>query len=157
MTPNPSGPAGPLRIEQRRSRGRRLSVLGVAVLLVTAGVAGCATDSPAQGDQARIKKVASQFATAVDRADVAGIVGLLCPEEAGGITDSDLPPDGKELGATARPVHLSDIRITGDVAGVRVTRPGLTTNLYLRREVDGWKVCASAGDVLSAGVSPAPR
>ena len=43
------------------------------------------------------------------------------------------------------PVEISEVRVTGDVASVRVTRPPVpATTMYLRKENGVWKVCAAA-------------
>ncbi|MDY0811442.1 hypothetical protein [Kitasatospora purpeofusca] len=86
-----------------------------------------------------------QFATAVDQADVAKTVSLLCPEEANAIADSDIPPDSSQLATTTQPIKVFNIQVQGNVATARVTRPGVSATLLLRRDAGTWKVCDPAG------------
>ncbi|MDH6116284.1 hypothetical protein [Kitasatospora sp. GAS204B] len=139
MTPNP---------ERRPRKGP--FVLGAAVLIVvTGGAIGYAQVQHAQvqhahSDPVRIQQVVDQFATAVDRADVAKTVSLLCPEEANAITDSDIPPDSSQLATAKRPIKVSGIQVRGDLATAQVTRPGVSATLHLRKDAGTWKVCDPA-------------
>jgi hypothetical protein len=79
----------------------------------------------------------ADFALAVDRGDTPRMVGLLCREEARGVTD-----DGAESGDAERdtrskpiPVTTSDVRIKGNLASVVVTRPAQKPRaVHLRKE-----------------------
>ncbi len=119
-----------------------------AVLLAAAGGI-TAYLLPDQGDteQSRIKKAVADFALAVDRGDTPRMVGLLCLEEARGVTDDGLDSGDAERDTRSKPIPVttSDIRIKGSVASVVVTRPAQKpTAVYLRKEKGAWKLCAPA-------------
>ncbi|MBD0692142.1 hypothetical protein [Streptomyces sp. CBMA123] len=160
----PPAPTSPPEIPRRVPRKRWPYLLGVAVLLlVAAGVVGYVEKDRAPGEPDRVRQVADRFAGAVDRGDVAASVGMLCAEEAGDLADDGLPSgeaspsaDEQQPGASGPPVEISDVRIQGDVASVHVTRPGVDTTLYLRKEAGVWSVCAPAAARLPATASPRP-
>ncbi|MFG2287609.1 hypothetical protein ACGFOU_16320 [Streptomyces sp. NPDC048595] len=119
-----------------------------AVLLAAAGGI-TAYLLPDQGDseQSRIEKAVADFALAVDRGDTARMVGLLCLEEARGVTDDGADSGDAERDTRSKPIPVttSDIRIKGSVASVVVTRPAQKpTAVYLRKEKGAWKLCAPA-------------
>ncbi|MER6302327.1 hypothetical protein ABT247_22590 [Kitasatospora sp. NPDC001539] len=64
-----------------------------------------------------------------------------------------LPPGG---GRSAPALDVSDVRIQGDTASARVTRPGVDATIHLRREAGVWKVCEPADGELSATASRQP-
>jgi hypothetical protein len=107
----------------------------------------------------RTRMLVEHFAVAVARDDQPAVLKLLCASEAEALMEDDdfdpsqAPPDGS---AAVRPVTVADIRITGDTASARVTRPGQQdVTLHFRKESGTWKVCAPAGDpTASAGASP---
>ncbi|GAB3571564.1 hypothetical protein GCM10027445_27050 [Amycolatopsis endophytica] len=98
-------------------------------------------------EEDRVEDVADRFVTAVDTQDQRTMVELLCASEAAAVTgDDDYDPayDGYTSGF-ARARSLDDVRISGDAASVRLTRPDQeASTLYLLRENGVWKVCASA-------------
>ncbi|MFD5465042.1 hypothetical protein ACFWIQ_19765 [Kitasatospora sp. NPDC127059] len=160
----PPAPAGPPEIPRSAPRKRWPYLLGAAVLLLAAaGIVGYVTTDRAPSEPDRVRQLVGRFATAVDRGDVAGSVGMLCPEEAGDMADSDLPSDGvspsadeQQPAASGPPVEVSDVRIEGDVASAHVTRPGVDTTIYLRKEAGAWSVCAPAAARLPGAASPRP-
>ncbi|MFD0901841.1 hypothetical protein [Actinomadura sediminis] len=94
-------------------------------------------------DEARVHATVERFAHAVDREDMVTTLGLLCDEEARSLIESGVPE--KERGgdgSAERPVETSDVRIIGDLAEVRLTRPSQEpATLYLRKEGGSWKMC----------------
>jgi ketosteroid isomerase-like protein len=115
------------------------------------------------GDETRIRVLVKDFATAVDTEDQAGLVRLLCAEEAAGITDDDdyNPADDS---AAAEPqigqlsVQTSDIHVTGDTASAQVARAAdEPRTLYFRKEQGAWKVCAPAAGPPARSTTPTSR
>jgi hypothetical protein len=94
-------------------------------------------------DEAQIRTTVEKFAHAVDREDTATMIAMLCEEEAQSLIDEVPSPDAHGLGPSyERPINISDIRVTGDVAKARVTRPAQQpATLYLRKEANTWKLC----------------
>ncbi|MEU4120529.1 hypothetical protein AB0F71_39315 [Kitasatospora sp. NPDC028055] len=122
---------------------------------------GEAVPSPALREADRVRQVVARFATTVDQGDVAGTLRMLCTEEAGEMADDDLPSgggspsaDGPEPAASGPPVEISEVSVHGDVASAHVTRPGVDTTIYLRKEAGVWSLCASAAERLPAAASP---
>ncbi|MEW2308916.1 hypothetical protein AB0918_09820 [Streptomyces sp. NPDC006864] len=146
-------------VPQRKPWKRWPYLLGGAVLLV-AGVIGYVETQQAPSEADRVRQVVGRFATAVDQGDVAGTVGMLCTEEAGEMADADLPSGGSssadehQPAASGPPVEISEVRIEGDVASAHVTRPGVDTTIYLRKEAGVWSPCAPAAKQLPAPASP---
>jgi hypothetical protein len=154
----------------RAGSAGRWAIVAVAAglaVVVACGLVGCVVVTRVGGDQAtvlstsdeaKIRKLVNQFAAAVDREDQAAIVALLCTEEAEGITDDEDYDPSRDGGVTERrtaPITISDIRITGDVASARISRPSQPdTTLYFRKENGVWKVCAAAGDTPRPSPSP---
>ncbi|GAA1593984.1 hypothetical protein GCM10009678_90200 [Actinomadura kijaniata] len=125
-------------------------LLSLPVLLVAAAVAvvagHLATSGPdlgGGGEQGKVRKVVTDFAAAVDRNDNAAVLSMLCPQEAEGVADDlDSPGDRGDPRAELVPITVEDVRITGDVAEARVTRPRQRpATLFLRREGGVWKLC----------------
>ena len=139
-----------------RRRGIRLLV-GVAGAVLAAGVlAGCQKQD--ESDDAQIRRVVDQFATAVDRVDQPAILALLCTEEADEMReDDDFDPDAAPLAdPKTRSVQASDIHVDADTASARISRPDQPdTTLWFRREGGTWKVCAPAGDEATPSPSSA--
>jgi hypothetical protein len=128
--------------------------------VVLAGVVVWVLVARANSDETKIQRLVGDFATAVDRDDQDKLLGLLCAEEASDITeDDDFDPANNGGPITDpgdnRPVRAADIRVTGDTASARITRPAQPdTTLYFRKESGHWRVCASAGD--PAAPTPTP-
>ncbi|GHF07166.1 hypothetical protein GCM10017786_45970 [Amycolatopsis deserti] len=100
-------------------------------------------------EEDRVAEAVDRFVTAVDTEDQAGILDALCGAEAASLTgDDDFDPayNGHTSGSP-REREIAGVRIDGDVAAARLTRPGQPpTTLYLLRENGGWKVCAPAAE-----------
>jgi ketosteroid isomerase-like protein len=125
------------------------------LVLVAAGIVLSTVVARANSDEAKIAALVDDFAVAVDQSDQATIVTLLCAEEASAITeDDDYDPadNGPVTGQQKKPsVTTSDIRVNGETASAKIARPSQSdTTLYFRKEGGGWKVCAPAGDQVSA-------
>ncbi|MFD0817185.1 hypothetical protein ACFQ0D_02365, partial [Micromonospora zhanjiangensis] len=134
-------------------------VAAVLALVITAGVVGWVLVARANSDEAKIQRLAGDFAAAVDRDDQGKILSLLCAAEAADITEDDDydPAEGGPVvspGPT-RPVKTSDITVTGDAASARVSRPGQPdTTLHFRKESGHWRVCDPSGE--GSGATPTP-
>ncbi|MDA0637444.1 hypothetical protein OUY22_28905 [Nonomuraea sp. MCN248] len=144
MDPRPPSPAPPRPSLTSWLVAGALIALAVCAAVVFAALSrtgpdptGAATENP---EEARIRTTVETFAHAVDREDTAAMIGLLCEEEAEGVTRRSPRPG---LGpAHERPVEVTDVHVTGDVATARVTRPAQQpATLYLRREAGVWKLC----------------
>jgi ketosteroid isomerase-like protein len=95
-------------------------------------------------DEDQIRTTVEKFAHAADREDTAAMISMLCEEEAQSLTaDGEPSSDGRVLSPNyERPIKVSNIRVTGDVAQARVTRPAQRpATLYLRKETGTWKLC----------------
>jgi hypothetical protein len=121
--------------------------VAVVIVAILAGRGGDTGVALGNSDEAQIRRVLQRFAVAIDRNDRGGIVAALCAEEAETFTEGvgeaeDPEPD---TSSSPPPVEISDVRVTGDVASVRVARPPVpATTMYLRKEDGVWKVCAAA-------------
>jgi hypothetical protein len=152
MTEPPPTPAEPPTDQRRGSR--RWIIGGVAAILLivaTAGTVFAVAHARADNDEARIRRLVADFAWATDRTDQAQIIRLLCAEEAQELKDSDgYDPsnDGRyDPSATRVPVTTGDIRVSGDTAQARISRPNQEpVTLHFRKEHGSWTVCAPAGD-----------
>jgi hypothetical protein len=159
--PGPPPADEPPAARPSMSSRRRWLIVSAAVVavLIVAGLVLFLTVGRGDSEQAKVREVVDEFAVAVDQADRGTIIKLLCTEEAGELAedDDDPAPDGGPAAAGAKAsVEVSDIRVTGDVASARVKRPSqAATTLYFRKEAGVWKVCAPAGDAVSASPSPA--
>lgn len=137
-------------------------VAAVAVIFASCGDGGEANESNQPTDEQLIDELANNFAAAVEAADQTSIIGLLCAEEAAGITDDNDYDPANDGGIVLSPnqtttVTTSDVLIAGDVASALVTFPDdSTTTLYFRRENANWLVCAPAADQLTASTSVRP-
>jgi hypothetical protein len=163
VPPYPGPPASQPPATRRLAGSMRWWVLGAAaaglVLVVLAGVVVWVVVARTNSDEAKIQRLVGDFATAVDRDDQDKLLNLLCAEEARAITeDDDYDPannGGPITDSRKIPVKATDIRVTGDTASARITRPSQpATTLYFRKEAGRWKVCAPAGD--PAGATPTP-
>ncbi|MCO6004905.1 YbjP/YqhG family protein [Actinoallomurus purpureus] len=95
-------------------------------------------------DEAQIRKTVEKFAHTADREDRSTMISMLCEEEAEAvIADGEPSSDNRVLDPDhERPIKVSNIRVTGDVAQARVTRPAQhPATLYLRKEAGTWKLC----------------
>jgi hypothetical protein len=147
-----SGPAVPPPPAATRKRAWLLLALGAGlVLLLGLGITAYVVVARSNSDEEKIRRVIGDFAVAVDRQDQARVIALLCEEEADDIReDDDYDPanDGGVDPPAKTPVDVSDIRVNGDVASARISRPSRPdATLYFRREAGTWKVCAPAGNV----------
>jgi hypothetical protein len=142
-TPYGGYPLGPAR------RSRKPLWVTLAVVAVLAGVAAAGfwiVVGPAgESDQAKITRTIDRFAEAVDTGDMPRALSYMCAAEAQQITDDpDYEADdtgtidsGKRL-----PVNVSDIRITGNSATARLSRPPAEPRtLRLQKEAGAWKLC----------------
>ncbi|WP_030481497.1 hypothetical protein [Lentzea albidocapillata] len=122
---------------------RRIVLVTAAIVLVVGGtglyfyIAG--------RDVREIRTVVDSFVTAVDTADQARVVALLCQEEAAGLTENEDPPVPSPAIADD-PSHareVTEVEVRDDAASAKVVRPDEEPyTLYLRKEADVWKVCA---------------
>ncbi|MBO9556209.1 hypothetical protein [Cellulomonas sp.] len=155
-------PDGPAAAGPRRRRAIVVVAVAVGVLVVVGAVVARVLVARSHSDEARIRTLVSQFAVVVDDEDQAGILALMCTEEAADITDDDdydpsRPPPVDP--PPHRPVRVSDVHVVGEVASAHITRPDQPgATLWFRKEDGRWTVCAHAQDDLSAGssVSPTP-
>ncbi|MBQ1040777.1 MULTISPECIES: hypothetical protein [Micromonospora] len=137
--------------------GGAAAVLAVAV---AAGVVVWVLGARSNSDEAVIDKLVSDFAIAVDQDDQDKILGLLCAEEALDITEDDDYDPANNGGPIVdpgpeRPVKASDIRVTGNTASARITRPDQPdSTLTFRKESGHWRVCAPAGDPATPTPTP---
>ncbi|MEV5824168.1 hypothetical protein AB0L25_01180 [Spirillospora sp. NPDC052242] len=143
---SPNQPPPPFPPRQAKGRGSRFRVIvavaAVSVLAVVSG-AGYGVYRWTHRDEARIHATVEEFAHAVDREDMVTTLDLLCAEEARSLVESGVPEDERGGDESAeRPVETSGIRIAGDLAEVRLTRPEQEpATLYLRKEGGTWKMC----------------
>lgn len=147
----PGGSPSPRQPSGRRKKWWYLAAAAV-VLAAVGGVTAYLLPERGESEESRITKVVADFALAVDRGDTPRVVGLLCPEEARGVTDNDADSGDGERDTRSKPIPItsSDVRIKGNVASVLVTRPAQKpTAVYLRKEKGGWKMCAPAESALS--------
>ncbi|MFC0041836.1 hypothetical protein [Actinomadura rayongensis] len=116
-----------------------VALVGVVVAgyLVVAGL------NSAGGEKDEIRKTVKEFAGAVDRNDNVTLLSMLCPQEAAGVADDIDAPDGRgDPNAKPIPIKVDDVKINGNVAEVRVTRPRQKpATLFLRKEKGVWKLC----------------
>ncbi|MGK5554581.1 Rv0361 family membrane protein [Actinomadura kijaniata] len=120
--------------------------VAAAVTVAVAATGRLASSGPGPGgggEQGEVRKVVTDFAAAVDRNDNATVLSMLCPREAAGVADDlDSPGDRGDPRAELVPITVEHVRITGDVAEARVTRPRQPpATLFLRREGGAWKLC----------------
>jgi hypothetical protein len=117
------------------------------VVILATGTVIFAVVANANSDSTKIKKLVDRFAVAVDTQDQAAVTGLLCADEASDITGSDGYKAANNGGATqtttkAIPVETTDVKVTGDTATARVSRPPQTAvTLHFKKENGTWKVC----------------
>lgn len=158
MDPRMEHPDPPFPAQSQRPRRPRrkllLIALAIIALAVSAAVAFSALPRTPTGaapiretvekpGEAQIRATVEKFARAVDREDTATMIAMLCEEEAQSVIDEIPSPDDSGLGpGYERPIDVADIRVTGDVATVRVTRPAQQpVTLYVRMEAGTWKLC----------------
>ncbi len=145
----------PITVGRPAGKGLRRVLAATALVVLTALGVGLYVFLAGR-EEREVRSVADSFVTAVDTADEARIVGLLCPEEAADITgnenllppetSSDLAPDASTAAADpAFAREITDIEVADDVASARVVRPDQEPfTLYLRKDASGWKICAPA-------------
>jgi ketosteroid isomerase-like protein len=156
MTQSPLPPAEP----PGRPRPWWIAGAVAGILLVaTAGIVFAVAATREDSDEAGIRRLVADFALAVDRGDQQRLVRLLCAEEATEVKESDGYNPGRDgeydRSVTEAPATTSDIKVTGDTAQARISRPGQDpTTLYFRKEDGSWTVCAQAGDTSEPGTSP---
>lgn len=137
-------PGPPLPPPHRRRRRRFVLLAGaLTALAVFAGAAVYGVNWWTHRDERRVSSAVTDFAHAVDREDSATALGLMCAEEEQSAVESGASTTDHGLGSRyERPVKTSDIKISGDVARVRLTRPSQQpATLYLRKEGGTWKMC----------------
>ncbi len=145
MTESTGEPAQP---QPTRKRWIPAAVAGAVVLILVVAIVVTVVVVRGNSDQVKIQKVAQNFASAVDRGDQPRILSLLCAEEAEAVTDDEDFNPANTATSAGKPIalHTSDIRISGNVASARITRPNAPpATLYFRKEAGVWKVCAPAG------------
>ncbi|MFG1797642.1 hypothetical protein [Nocardia sp. NPDC049149] len=133
-------------------------MIALIAAFVLAGI-GCAValviyqTQPEGSDDARIRSVIKDFASAVESGSTAQVTELLCEEEAATFTDRVSAGEEPDAGGQSdvdqerRPVDISDVAIRGEVASALVARPpSEPRRLHFRKEGDRWKVCAPAAD-----------
>lgn len=140
MEPWSQPPAPPLR---HRLPRRTIVLICALLVLSAAAVAVYLAASGSDGEQEDIRRTVVDFAHAVDRDDTATVLTMLCAQEAEGVVDDVASPgDRGDPRAEVVPITVSGIRVTGDVAEVRVTRPQQSpVTLFLRKEDGSWKLC----------------
>ncbi|MEV0968430.1 Rv0361 family membrane protein [Microtetraspora glauca] len=151
--PDPLFPTRPQR-PRRPHRKPLLIAATIITLAVSAAVVHSALsrthpgatpirETAEKAGEAQIRTTIEKFAHAVDREDTVTMVAMLCEEEAQSVIDEVPSPDDPGLDPShERPIDVSDIRVTGDVAKARVTRPAQQpATLYLRKEAGTWKLC----------------
>jgi hypothetical protein len=136
------------------------SIVG-AVLLVAGGVVAYLLVARANSDEAKIQRLVQDFAVAIDYADQEKVLSLLCTEEADRIREDDdfHPRDtaGPAPEDATAEVTISDLRVTGDTASARITRPSRpAATLHFTKEGGEWKVC-DPGDPTVPTTTPTPR
>lgn len=100
-------------------------------------------------DVREIRSVVDSFVTAVDTADEARVISLLCQEEAADLIEnageepSEPSPAVPDDPSFARDV--TEVEVRDDAASAKVVRSDEQPyTLYLRKEAEVWKVCAPA-------------
>jgi hypothetical protein len=141
-----AGPGQPFPIQNgKRPKSRTWSFVVAGAITALAVFSGAAYGVFAwtHRDEAQIREAVKDFAHAVDREDAATMLRLLCTEEAQSAVESGVSENDRGLVSRyERPVETSNIRIIGDVAQTRVTRPSQQpATLYLRKESGTWKLC----------------
>ncbi|MGH3392533.1 MAG: hypothetical protein ACRDOO_26995 [Actinomadura sp.] len=138
-----AGPGQPFPIQNGTRRTRTFVVAGAFAALAVFAGAAYGVFAWTHRDEARIRDAVKEFAHAVDREDAATALRLLCAEEAASAVESGISENDHGLGSRdERPVETSNIRITGDLAQARMTRPSQQpATLYLRKESGTWKLC----------------
>ncbi|MGW0444749.1 Rv0361 family membrane protein [Streptosporangium sandarakinum] len=129
-------------------RRKLLWVFALPVVLVVVVIAGYLARSGSDaggggGEQDEIRKTVVDFSIAVDRNDNATVLSMLCLQEAEGVVyDIDSPDDHGDPQAELIPITVKDVRVTGDIAEVQVSRPQQQpATLFLRKENGSWKLC----------------
>ncbi|GAA2118027.1 Rv0361 family membrane protein [Actinomadura napierensis] len=140
---NPGLPLPPPPRHDRRRRRLVLLAGALTALAVFAGAAAYGVHRWTHRDERRVSSAVTDFAHAVDREDSATALGLMCAEEEQSAVESGAATTDHGLGSRyERPVKTSDIKISGDLARARLTRPSQQpTTLYLRKEGGTWKLC----------------
>ncbi|GII95271.1 Rv0361 family membrane protein [Sinosporangium siamense] len=154
MDPQTPSPDPPLLATPPARRGKLLLIgaliVAVAVAVVVASglfrtQSGTSPSARAvqRPGEAEIRSTVERFAHAVDREDTVTMIAMLCEEEAQSVADEVSSSGDQVLDRShERPIDVSDIRIAGDVATVRVTRPAQQpVTMYLRKESNTWKLC----------------
>ncbi|GAB3276322.1 hypothetical protein GCM10027589_01870 [Actinocorallia lasiicapitis] len=95
------------------------------------------------GDQGDIRRAVTAFSAAVDRNDNVTLLSLLCPAEAVNVEDDiDSPDSTGDPQAPIHPLTIGEIKITGEVAEVTVSRPEQApATVFLLRQNGAWKLC----------------
>ncbi|MGI5321073.1 Rv0361 family membrane protein [Actinomadura nitritigenes] len=140
---NPGPPLPPPPPHGRRRPRFVLLAGALTALAVFAGAAAYGVYWWTHRDERRVSSAVTDFAHAVDREDSATALGLMCAEEEQSAVEAGASTTDHGLGSRyERPVKTSDIKISGDVARVRLTRPSQQpATLYLRKEGGTWKLC----------------
>ncbi|WP_173161652.1 contact-dependent growth inhibition system immunity protein [Phytohabitans suffuscus] len=107
--------------------------------------------STPRDDDLLIRDLTRAFAAAVDRGVPRQIAALMCADEAESFLDNvnDPDPDDPDEPVEEPTVDVPRIRVFGEVALARFTRPYTAGTLFFRREDGRWTVCADAEDDLS--------
>lgn len=120
--------------------------------------------STTRDDNLLIRDLTKAFAAAVDQESPRKVAALMCADEAESFLDNINDPDRDD---PAEPVEeptidIPQVRVYGEVALARFTRPHAAGTLFFRREDGRWTVCADAEndlclDQLEDGTRPAPH
>ncbi len=149
--PETTTAAGPVEVkaevEDNGRKALRRILLGAAIVAVV--TVGAGLYAFIEGRNAReIRSVVDGFVTAVDTADQAKVVSLLCQEEAAVLIQHlDEPPEplppAPAPGDPAFAREVTEVEVRDDAASAEVIRPDEEPYpLYLRKEAGVWKVCA---------------
>lgn len=133
---------------RRRRRLPWLVAAGAALVVAVAAIVIVVVVRRGSADRNGITEVATTFAAAIENSDQAGVLSVLCAEEAEEITEDDDYDPGVAAGAGgAKPqVFVSELKVAGDTASAQVSQDGQpAAMLYFRKESGAWKVCAPAG------------
>ncbi|MEU9019766.1 hypothetical protein [Actinomadura sp. NPDC048394] len=140
---NPGPPLPPAPGHGQRRRRFVLLAGALTALAVFTGAAVYGVHWWTHRDERQVSSAVTEFAHAVDREDSATALGLMCAEEKQSAVESGASTTDHGLASRyERPVKTSDIKISGDLARARLTRPSQQpATLYLRKEGGTWKLC----------------